>query len=216
MKKLSYVAGLALLAMTISHAAQADTIVDTGAPQGSGYSPLTFDGGDWLAAEFTTTQSWNIGSIEGYITDNGDTSQIGNTFTISVYDNNPSTNTPWLASEEYYGQATFTGDGWNGLTGISGLQLAAGAYWIAFEVGSNGNSDTFQGIMPVSTANPLTTAWYDGVSSSGYQVQSGAGYDIGVQISSSVAAVPLPSSLLMFVSGILALGRFGFGKRKAV
>jgi hypothetical protein len=206
-------AGIALLAMALSQQAVADVIVDTGTPSGSGYSPLTLDGGDWLAAEFTTSQTWNIGSLEGYITDNGDSTQIGNTFTISVYDNNSSTNTPMLNSEEYYGQATFTGNGWNGLTGITGLQLAAGSYWVAFEIGSNGNSDTFQGGMAVSTASPLTTAWYDGISSSGYQLQSGAGYDIGVQIAS---AVPLPPSLLMFASGILAFGGFGFRKRKSI
>jgi hypothetical protein len=67
--------------------------------------------------------------------------------------------------------------------------------------------------MPVATTTPLTTAWYDGVSSSGYQVQSATGNDIGVQITATVAAVPLPPSLLMFVSGVFAVGRFGFKKR---
>lgn len=214
MNKLQLATGL-LLALGLAQATQADTLVATGTPSGGGYSALTLDGGDWLAAEFTTTQTWNINSLEGYISDNGDSNQIGNTFTITVYDNNPGTNTPWLASEEYYGQATFNGDGWNGLTGITGLQLAAGSYWVAFEVGSNGNSDSFSGVMPVSTASPLTTAWYDGMSAAGYQIQSGAGYDIGVQIEGSVSAVPLPPSVLMFASGVLALAAGRFGKRKA-
>jgi hypothetical protein len=209
MKIINTFAGVALLAFTLGQQAQADVFVNTGAPSGGGYSPLTLDGGAWLAAEFTTSQAWNVANIEGYI--NGDSSQIGNTFTITVYDNSTS-NTPLLNSEEYYGQATFTGNGWNGLTGITGLNLAAGTYWVAFEVGSNGNSDTFTGVMPVATSSPLTTAAYDGISVGGYQVQSVAGYDIGVQISS----VPLPSSVLMFASGVLALGGFGFGKRKSV
>jgi len=205
MKNLTSLAGIALLAISLSQQAQADVIVDTGTPSGIGYAPLTFDGGDWLAAEFTTTQSWDIGSIAGYI--NGiDSNQAGNTFTITIYDGNTPPK-PGTTNQEFSQQATFTGNGWNGLSGLN-WNLAAGTYWLAFEIGPN--NDTFQGNMPVSTANPLSTASYDGLSTGGYQAATGAGNDIGVTISS----VPVPPSLLLFVSGLFALGRFG--KRKSV
>lgn len=197
-----------LSALAVSQSAYAFDIVDTGTPDQTTGSVL--NSGQWLAEEITTNQNLNIGSIEAYITDNGDTSQIGNTFTITVYDNNTATNLPLLNSVEFYQQATFNGDGWNGVTGLN-QSLSAGTYWVAFEVGSNGNSgDTFQGVLPSfsSLANPLANAWYDGVSTAGY-VASASSFDFGLGVAS---AVPLPSSLLLFASGLFALGRFG--KRK--
>jgi|GEM_PF-848486 hypothetical protein len=210
MKKINSVFGAAGLALLLCQQVQADTVntISTGTPTNT--ESLLLNSGQWLAGEFTLSQFETINTLEGYIVSNGDTTQIGNTFTISVYDNSPS-GAPWLASEEYFGQAVFNGDGWNGLTGITGLQLSAGTYWVAFEVGSNGDSDSLQAYMPVTTPNPLAAyAWYDGVSTSGYNLVSGSGYDVGVQVAGTV---PLPSSLLLFATGIFGFARFG--KRKA-
>ena len=208
MNKFSYLLGIALLAMTHAQWVQADVIADTGVPQGSGYASLSLDSGDWLAAQFATTQEWKIGGIEGYITDNGDDTQIGNSFTISVYKNNAD-NLPTLAGKEFSRSVKFTGNGWNGLTGLN-LDLSAGSYWVAFEIGAG---NTLQGSMPVSTANPLTTAWYDGISTGGYQATTGVGNDFGVFITSVPAtpntAVPLPPGLLLFISGLLSIGCSG-------
>jgi len=210
MKFISSIASIAFLAMLHTNQAQADVIVDTGTPTSS-TGGVVLGSGEWLAAEFTTTQAWNIGSIQGYISNNNDDNQIGNTFTITVYDD--LNNHPDLVDPvEFSQQATFNGNGWNGLSGINnnaGFSLGAGTYWVAFEIGPN--NDTFQGTMPVPSANPLATAWYDGISTSGYNTVTGTGYEIGVQIAS---AVPLPPSLLLFVSGALAIGRFG--KRKSI
>jgi hypothetical protein len=195
MKKISTLAGVALLAMTFGQQALADSLlVDTGAPNYSGN--LALNEGQWLAAEFSTGAT-SIDSISGYLDDTG-IYQAGATFTISVYDNNPVNNTPMTNSEEYFQQATFNQNGWNGLTGLNWL-LGAGTYWVAFEVGSNGNNDTFNGIMPTTVTNPLPAAMDYGNS---YQ-SIGGGF--GVQI----AAVPVPASLWLFASGLIALGRFG-------
>lgn len=203
MKKSSSLAVIALLAMTLGHQALADVVVDTGTPDQKGFS-VELSSGQWLAAEFTTTQEWRLSTINGYI--NGfDDNQIGTTFTVSVYDNSAK-NTPDLSSPELSQQATFAGNGWNGLSGLN-LDLMAGSYWVAFEVGS---ADTLQGLLPVSSANPLSnTALYDGVSIGGYKATSAA-YPLGVQISS----VPVPPGLVLFVSGLLAMGRLG--KRKSI
>ncbi|MGD0959448.1 MAG: hypothetical protein ABSB19_06550 [Methylomonas sp.] len=204
MKNINLLAGIALLAISFSQQASADLIVNTGAPQGNGYLPSTLDGGDWLAGEFTLTQAADINSIQGYLNDNG-TNESGHTFTVTVYDggaNNTPPN-PGNTNVELSGQATFNGDGWNGLTGLN-LNLNAGTYWVAFEIGPN--NDTFSGSMPVTTANPLQAyAWYDGMSTGGYNLTSPPGNDFGLQIN----AVPLPSGLWLFASGLLAFSRFG-------
>ena len=203
MKKLSTLTGVTLLALTLGQQALADSLlVNTGAPDYSGTS-LTLNNGQWLAAEFSTGAATLTG-INGFLDDNG-LNQAGATFTISVYDNDPVNSVPLLNSEEYSQQASFNQTGWNGLSGLN-WQLAAGNYWVAFEVGSNGNNDTFDGIMPTFANNtklPLAMDY-------GNYYTSILGGDFGVQIT----AVPVPASLWLFATGVLGLGRIG--KRKAV
>lgn len=204
MKKISTLAGVALLAMTFGQQALADSmLVNTGTPDYSG-SSLTLNSGQWLAAEFTTAGATTIDGVSGYLDDTG-IYQAGATFTISIYDNNSANNTPALNSEEYFQQATFNQTGWNGLTGLN-WQLGAGSYWVAFEVGSNSDYDTFNGIMPTTASNTTLPIAMD----YGNYYTSILGGDFGVQIT----AVPVPASLWLFASGLLAVGRFG--KRKAV
>ena len=226
MKNISSVIGIVLLAITLNQQAQADVIVNTGAPTGNiAYSPYNLDSNDWLAAQIHLTQTEDISSILGYISDNGDASQIGNTFTVTVYNGSALPNPPGGSglptSEAFQEQATFTANGWNGLSGLN-LVLNAGYYWVAFEVApineSTGqpNNDTFAGLMPVYTSNPLLTASYSDLSGSAYALNyptAKKGYDIGLEVNGT-SAVPVPPSLVLFVSGLLALGRFG--KRKSV
>ncbi len=200
MKRMAYWAGIALLA-TIGQQAQAD--INTGAPTSAG--GLLLDSSEWLAAEFTLMAPSSIQSLEGYFYTNNDPNQIGNSFTVSVYDNLagvlPGQNTPDMSSIEFSGSATYTADGWNGISNISNLLLNPGNYWLAFEIGSN---DSLQALMPTGVATPLPTAWYDGISTAGYIQTTGPGYDFGIQI----GTVPVPSTLLLSIPGILALSRF--------
>ena len=201
MKKTLYSwAWIAVLAIVFSHQVKADIIADTGAPNQLG-SALILSDGQWLAAEFSTTQNLQLSSLEGFI--NADTGNPdGATYTLAIYGNGA--NKPDISNELFSQQATFTGDGWNGLHGLN-LALDAGTYWLAFEVRS---TDTLQGLMPVVAPHPLPAAWSDGFS--GYTAASGANYSFGARISS----VPTPPVLWLLVPGLLMLGQLR--KRQAI
>jgi hypothetical protein len=206
MNKICSLASIAVLAMTIGQQAQADVLVDTGAPNMTGF-PLVLDGSDWLAAEFTIGNDWQINDINAYMSSDGN--QAGTTFNIVIYDNNSVRNLPDMNGQEFSQQATYGTDGWNGVTGINNLTLHAGSYWVAFEVDSSA-SNPLQAALPVYVANAMqATAW--GPYNFGYHKATGNDYNFGVQIN-GVSAVPVPPSLLLFGSGLLAVARFA--KRK--
>ena len=193
MKKTLYSwAWIAVLAIIFSHQVRADMIADTGTPNQLG-SALILSDGQWLAAEFSIGQSLQVSSLEGFI--NADTGNPdGATYTLAIYSNDA--NRPDISNELFSQQATFTGDGWNGLHGLN-WALDAGTYWLAFEVRS---TDTLQGLMPVIAPHPLLAAWSDG--SSAYTPVSGSNYSFGVRISS----VPTPPALWLLVPGLLMMG----------
>ena len=206
MKKLTSSLGLiALLMYALGSKAHADIIVDTGTPNQPS-SAIMLSAGQWLAAEFTTTQAWQIDSLKGFI--NADTSNPDNaTYTVALYDN-AGNNRPDTSSELFAQQAIFGSDGWNGLQGLN-VALNAGTYWLAFEVRAD---DTLQGLMPVSAPNAVQTAYNDATGNAGYKPTTGANYNFGVQIS----AVPVPPSLFLFASGLLAMGGRRLVKRQAI
>jgi hypothetical protein len=205
-KKLTSSLGLvALLALILSNQVKADIIVNTGTPDQTG-SPIGLADWSWLAAEFTTTQTWQITSLKGFI--NADTSNPDNaTYTVAIYDNTGN-NRPDTTNEQFAQQATFGTDGWNGLQGLN-VALNAGTYWLAFEVRAD---DTLQGLMPVSAPNPVQTAYNDATGNAGYIPTTSANYHFAVQIS----AVPVPPSLLLFASGLLAMGGRRLIKRQSI
>jgi len=183
---------IAVLAIILSHQASADMIADTGTPNQLG-SALMLSDGQWLAAEFSTSKSLQLSSLEGFI--NADTGNPdGATYTLAIYGNGA--NSPDTNNELFSQQATFTTDGWNGLHGLN-LALDAGTYWLAFEVRS---TDTLQGLMPVFVPHPLPAAWSDGAS--GYTAASGSNYNFGARISS----VPSPSTLWLLLAGLPVMG----------
>jgi hypothetical protein len=117
MKKLTSSLGLvALLALILSNQVKADIIVDTGTPNQPS-SAIMLSDGQWLAAEFTTTQAWQIASLKGFI--NADTSNPDNaTYTVAIYDNTGN-NHPDTTNELFAQKATFGSDGWNGLQALN-------------------------------------------------------------------------------------------------
>ena len=204
MKNLNSVLSLAAIGLALVNPVQADVLVDTGAPNMTGF-PLALNSGEWLAAEFTTTQVEEITAINAYIQ-----ADFGNpdnaTFNIALYGN--AGNAPDLSNQLFSQQATYSADGWNGLSGLTEV-INPGSYWVAFEVSG---ADTLQGLLPVYVANAMqNVAWNDPSTTFGYHDVTGNAYNFGVQIN----AVPVPGSIWLFGSGLLALaGRFG--KRKAV
>ncbi len=190
-------AGVLLLAGA-SREAQASLVLDSGTPDNS-KPALSLDGNDYYAAEFNLSAGQTITGIQGYIT-GGDTGVVGDTFTISIYANNPSTSLPAVSGGALFSQqASYQADGWTGLTNLSTTLSGAGQYWVAFEVGA---ADSTAGLLlPIVASNGSAPALkYAFDAGSGYTAMTGDNF--GVQVS----AVPLPPALLLFASGILGTG----------
>jgi len=196
MKTITKILGVALLAGSaysgLTHAAN---ILDSGVPDNSGM-PLSLDGNDYYAAKFFLGAGQTITGIQGYIT-GGDYSAVGDTYTIALYDADGSHGLPHR--QEFSAQATYQADGWNGLGNLSWSGLAAGNYWVAFEVGAYDNTAGLQ-LPIVATIGSVPALSYAFNTGGGYQTMSGE--NIGVQI----AAVPEPEIPALLLSGLLVIG----------
>ena len=165
--------------------------------------PMVLDGNDYYAAEFNIGAGQTITGIQAFLTAGAD--QPGDTFTIAIYSNADFGTRN--AVQQFSGQATYTADGWNGLSNLTWAPATAGQYWAALEVGS---ADTAIGLsvpQPVAggTAPALAYAFNAG---SGYQTAGAQSF--GIQ----VTAVPLPAGLWLLGSGVLGLVGL-MGRRKA-
>lgn len=173
--------------------ANADTLLYTGTPDGSG-DMLTLDAVDYAASKFFVGSSYTIQNISGYLTAGNN----GDTFTIALY----SDNNGHVGTELQSTQATFVADGWNGVTALN-WNIGAGNYWVAFEVGASDNltNDSANLILTTKSPNPaLATAFKNGPT---YQVFSGYDYGVSVQ---GTPAVPVPAAAWLFASGLGLVG----------
>ncbi len=185
--------------------AHAAFVLDTGTPSGNGF-PVTLDGNDYYAAEFSLGASQTITAIQAFVTAGG-SGQAGDTFTVALYSDSDFGGRN--SSPVFSQQATYQQDGWTGLTGLDITGLAAGNYWAAVEVGAN---DFTAGLA-------LPPPGGDGsVAALAYAFNAGGGYTtdgalpIGMQV--EVAPVPLPGALLLFGSGLLGVGGIGGAARR--
>jgi hypothetical protein len=207
-----------LVASVLPRVASAALILDTGVPGSSGF-PLSLDGTDYVAAEFSLGAHQTITSILGYIT-GGNSGMAGDTFTVALYSASGSNGLPGrTANPVWSGQATFAQNGWNGLSNLSLSTLTAGNYWAAFEVGA---ADSTAGLLvPTGAAggtSPALNYAFNANDGSGYQLMTGENF--GVQVIAT-SPVPLPGALILFASGLLGLGgarkvRHLDGRRQAV
>lgn len=204
MKNLQKIAALgAVLAVgSMASVAGAANVLDTGVPDGLGF-PLLLDGNDYAAAEFSLGANQTITGVSGYL-NGGFSGMSGDTFTIAIYSNGAG-NLP--GTQLWSGQATYQQDGWNGLDHLSVSGLAAGNYWVAFEVGY---SDFTAGLLLPTNANAGSApALGYAFSPNGRDYQSMSGISFGAQVSS----VPVPAAAWLFGSGVVGL--FGLRKRRA-
>ncbi|MEC5386019.1 PEP-CTERM sorting domain-containing protein [Uliginosibacterium sp. H3] len=172
--------------------AQSAVLVDTGTPpEPLGYS---FSNTFYFAGEFSLAQSSVIDSIQGYFgTKEGSVA-------ITVYGDGGDIPGSSIFSTSF---ATVAGDtNWNGVSGL-GWALGAGTYWVSFAPNFVTAGDVADVSMPGGALVPLEHyAYYSG---SGNNAWNPTGAAVGVRIESA-AAVPEPSTILMYGVGIIGLG----------
>ena len=192
--KLAVLAGVAALSLA-PLSAQAAFVLDTGSPSATGL-PAVLDGGDFYAAEFSLGAGQTITSLQAYMAPGA--SDAGANFTVTVYDEDLLGNRRPTA--EFSQQATFNGTGWNGLTDLSLSGLAAGKYWVAFEVGPDDFNNFGLSLAALGSAGSAAALAYAVENTDTYTSIGAAPF------AAQVNAVPLPAALLLFGSGLLGLG----------
>jgi hypothetical protein len=199
---------VALLAASLP--AFAAPVVDTGAPDGSAVGALAFDPIDWAAAQVTFAQASQVDAIQGHVLGGA----AGETFDVTLFaaDAVQGPGTPL-----YTATATFGSDGWNGVSGLAGWTVAAGSYWVGFEIQGDdtlGSSSVTGALLDLGAPNPLarTATTNDGGWS--YQDSGTPALSLGLRLdASAVSAVPWPSSASLMLAGLVLLSALRFGRR---
>jgi len=189
-------AAAVLLASAVS--AQAALIVDTGLPNGNIVGAFVFDSNDYYAGQIAFSNAAQIESIAAHVL--GGTS--GETFTVALYSDSAA-HLP--ADSLYSATATFGSEGWNGLSGLTGWDVSAGSYWVAFEIGFNdtlGSTSDTGALLDRGVPSPLARTAFN--AGGGYQLGSPP-LDFGIQVG-AVAAVPEPSMSILMVMGLGGAG----------
>ena len=182
-----------------AHAASA---VDTGSPDGQAAGALAFDAVDWVAGQVSFAQAATIGAIRGHIL--GGTA--GETFDVSLFSSDGGTGPGSLL---YTATATFGADGWNGLSRLQGWNVAAGRYWIEFEIQGTdtlGSGSLTGALFDLNVPRPLANTVYTDTGGSSYQQ---APLSFGLQVST----VPWPSSASLLLAGLAMLSVLGVARR---
>ena len=204
-------AGKALLAGALATAlfapgtASAAFVLDTGTPTAGAVLGSLLDYSDFSAAEFNLSAGSTVTGIQAYISNAEQMDSPGDTFTLAIYSASGFIGgrnaTPLFST-----QATYTADGWNGVSNLSWTATSSGQYWAAVEVNPS-SGDTVQGLILPSpqsgsgTAPALGFAFNDG-SGTGYQATT---QSVGLEVT-AVAPVPQPAAAWLFGSGLLGLG----------
>jgi hypothetical protein len=202
-KFLSAIAVAAILAGT---SAQAAVLVDTGTPNGSAVGSYAFDGMDWYAGHVSFGAAYDLSAISAHVL--GTTP--AETFTVALY-------TDGAVPGDLLYSATATigasGDGWTGVSGssLSGWHVAAGSYWVAFEIGSGdslGSGSVTGALLDAGAPNPLAATAFS--SGAGYGL-SASPLGIGMRIEGALP-VPEPTTGALLAAGLAALALLRRGR----
>ena len=189
-------------AALLAHA-QAATAVDTGTPDGQAVGALAFDGFDWVAGQVSFAQGARIGAIQGHILGGA----AGETFDVSLLsaDGGPGPGTLLHSTT-----ATFGADGWNGVSGLQGWDVAAGTYWIEFEIqgdDSLGSTSATGALFDTGAPHPLATTAF--TSDAGFTYA-----DSPLSFGLRVSTVPWPSSASLMLAGVALLSTLRLARRR--
>ena len=179
--------------------ASAALAVDTGVPNGNPIGAYAFDSSDFYAGQVTFTNAGQIVSIATHVLGGS----AGETFTVLLYADS-ALHLPGTAL--YQATATFAIDGWNGVSGLNGWNVAAGVYWVAFEIGFADNlgvGSATGALLDRGVPAPLSRTTFD--AGGGYQLAS-APLDFGVRVEALAAAVPEPAVSVLMLAGFGAVG----------
>ena len=184
-------------ALALCSAAGAATVVNTGTPDGQAVGAVAFDGVDWYAAQVSFAEASRIDAVLGHVL--GGTA--GETFTVSLYADDAS-HLPGAVL--YSGTAVFTANGWNGLTGLGGWNVAAGDYWVGLEIqGADtlGAGSVTGALLDQGAPSPLARWAWDSTGGFGYDALGAT--SIGLRVDAS--AVPWPASGTLMLAGLALL-----------
>ncbi len=193
--------GLAMLAVFFCFPAEAGLIIDTGQP--SDTRQFLLDGQNYtgLGGRIYLDQPYDLSRLEGWLRQ--DTTDGPNICAARLYQDGiiePNGYNPGQIIAQYLVAVTKTGvAGWYGVD-LPSLRLAAGWYWLAFEI--DGNYQDFSGVMLGDSPHPLSL-----------EAKTWAGNDapwlrdeylnLGFRVYGEL--VPLPGAVVLLGSGLLGL-----------
>jgi hypothetical protein len=173
-------------ALALAQGALAATLVDTGTPNGSKFA-LSVDSSDFIAAQFTATNTWAVDGVSAFLTG----AQDGDHAAFTLYEDNSGRVGDAIASTTF----AMGADGWNGTTGLGWALTAGRVYWLGVE-----GVDAALAATAGGNTMPGLTAFSSTGFSSGYSAYP---LQFGLQIT---GAVPEPATTLLLLAGIGALG----------
>ena len=187
----------AALVASAALSAQADTIVDTGTPNGQAIGAYTLDGNDAYAGQVSFAQGVSVVSIQTHLLG----VDAGETFTLTLQADS-AVHLPGAVL--FSATATTSGEGWNGLGSLSGWNLDAGTYWVAVSVAAGdslGSSSVTGALLDRGAPSPLQRTAFD--AGGGFQATA-APLSIGLRIDAA-APVPEPATWLLWLGGAALL-----------